>query len=117
MKPEDLKKLIIQSLDNDADPKDIAGKLEGERLFYDFSQGFKEKVIDRLFSASHSVIKEVELVRDLNFIFKRIAVTGIAAIIILTISIFLMQGSFSLNSLFGLSNDYNESIICMLTGK
>jgi hypothetical protein len=55
--------------------------------------------------------------KSLNFVFNRIALTGIAAIIVLLISIFLMEGSLSFNSFLGLSDSYDESIVCLLTGK
>ncbi len=63
-----------------------------------------------------TINREVEFVKYMNFAFYRIALTGIAAIVILLISIFLMQGSLSFNSLLGLNDNYNESIVCLLTG-
>jgi hypothetical protein len=117
MKPEEVKKLIIRSLDTNSSPREIADKLENAGVSYDFSKGFGEKVLQRIFSASLSVNREVEFVRSMSFVFNRIALTGIAAIVIQLISIFIMQGSFSLNSILGLGNNYDESIICMLTGK
>jgi hypothetical protein len=117
MKREDVKKLMIGSLESDASPHEIADQLENAGISYDFSNGFGDKVIRKIFSASLSVNREVEFVRSMNYVFNRIALTGIAAIIILMISIFVMEGSFSLNSILGLGNNYDESIICMLTGK
>jgi hypothetical protein len=32
------------------------------------------------------------------------------------VSIFLREGSLSFNSFLGLSDNYNESLICLLTG-
>jgi hypothetical protein len=52
----------------------------------------------------------------MNFAFYRIALTGVAAIIVLLVSIFLREGSFSFNSFLGLSDNYDESIVCLLTG-
>jgi hypothetical protein len=117
MKREDVKKLMIGSLESDASPQEIADQLENAGVCYDFSDGFGDKVIRKIFSASLSVNREVEFVRSMNYVFNRIALTGIAAIVILMISIFVMEGSFSLNSILGLGNSYDESIICMLTGK
>jgi hypothetical protein len=117
MKTEEVKKLMIRSLETDASPREIADQLENAGISYDFSNGFGDKVIRRIFSASLSVKREVEFVRNMNYVFNRIALTGIAAIVILLISIFVMEGSFSLNSILGLGNSYDESIICMLTGK
>ena len=63
-----------------------------------------------------TVNHEVEFVKYMNFAFYRIALTGVAAIVILLISIFFMEGSLSLNSFLGISNNYDESIVCLLTG-
>jgi hypothetical protein len=52
----------------------------------------------------------------MNLAFYRVAITGIAAIVVLLISIFIMEGSFSFNSFLGLKDNYSESIICLLTG-
>ena len=117
MKPAEVKKLIIRSLDTGSSPVEMADQLENAGVSYDFSRGFGNKVIGKIFSASLLVNHEVEFVRSMSYAFNRIALTGIAAILILMISIFLMQGSFSLNSILGLGNSYDESIICMLTGK
>jgi hypothetical protein len=52
----------------------------------------------------------------MNFAFYRVALTGVAAIVLLLISIFLMEGSLSFNSFLGLKDNYDESIVCLLTG-
>jgi hypothetical protein len=53
----------------------------------------------------------------MNFAFRSIAISGVAAISVLMISIFLMEGSISIDSFLGLRDNYDESIICLLTGK
>jgi hypothetical protein len=116
MKPSEIKKLIIGSLSVDNDPTEAARQLGDAGLSYEFSSGFSTRVADKLFSASSFIIKKVEFVRSMNFAFKRIAFTGVAAIILLLVSIFLMEGSFSVNSILGLSDSIDESIICLLTG-
>jgi len=58
----------------------------------------------------------MESVRNLNNVFSRIALTGVAAIVILLISIFMVQGSLSLDSFLGLGNSYDESLVYLLTG-
>jgi hypothetical protein len=117
MKREEIKNLVITSLDAESSAREIADTLDREGVTYDFSSGFTGKVIDKIFSASVTVNQEIEFVRSMNYAFKRIALTGIAAIILLMLSIFIMNGSFSLNSIFGLGNNYDETIVCMLTGK
>jgi len=106
---------MIGSLSADNDPSEAARQLEDVGLHYDFSREFSSRVTDKLFSASSPVIRQVEFIRSMNYAFKRIALSGVAAIVLLLISIFLMEGSVSLNSILGLSDSFDESIICLLT--
>lgn len=116
MRTTDFKKLIIESLNTNSDSEEIAGKLEEEGVSFNFKKGFNDKVIDKIFSASLTVTREIEFVKSMNYVFYRIALTGIAAIIILFISIYLMEGSVSINSFLGLGDTNDESIVCLLTG-
>jgi hypothetical protein len=116
MKPSELKSLIIGSLDEKTDPGTASKKLEEEGISYDFGKGFSQKVIDRIFSAPEAVVREIEFVRSMRFIFNRVALTGVAAIIILLVSIFLAEGSLSFNSFLGIGNSDDESIVYLLTG-
>jgi hypothetical protein len=116
MTTSEIKKLIISSLNADADPIEVSRRLEEEGVTYNFSHNFGDKVLNKLFSAGMTVNREVEFVKYMNFAFYHIALTGVAAIVILLISIFFMEGSLSLNSFLGLSNNYDESIVCLLTG-
>lgn len=116
MNTSEIKKLMISSLDADADTSEVSRKLEEEGISFNFNQGFTDKVLNKIFTAELTINREVEFVKYMNFAFYRIALTGIAAIVILLISIFLMQGSLSFNSLLGLNDNYNESIVCLLTG-
>ena len=116
MKPSEIKNLIISSLDPDADSREASVKLEKEGISYDFNKDFGDKIFDKLFSAGITVTRVVEFIKSMNLIFYRIAFTGVAAIVVLLISIFLMQGSLSFNSFLGLNDSYDESIVCLLTG-
>jgi hypothetical protein len=116
MNTSEIKKMMITSLDESADAVEISRKLEKEGVNYSFSTGFEDKVLNKLFSAGLSLNKEVEFVKYLNFAFYRIAITGVAAIVVLLISIFIMEGSLSLNTFLGLSDNYDESIVSLLTG-
>lgn len=107
---------MISSLNADTNTNEISGKLEESGITFDFEKGFSEKVLDKVFSAGKAVNREVEFVKSMTFAFNRVALTGVAAIIILLISIFLMEGTISFNSFLGLSNSYDESIVSMLTG-
>ena len=116
MKIFDLKNLIVRSLDDEPRMDDLSKRLEEAGVSYDFQPGFTRRVLDRIFSAEVIISRQMEFSRYLNLAFSRIALTGVAAIMLLLLSIYFMEGSFSLNSLLGLSNNYDESIVCLLTG-
>jgi len=116
MKASELKELLIRSLDESADPAEGFSRIKEAGVTFSFNDGFCDKVLAELESEGSAVVREVEFTRSLNFIFKRVALTGVAAIVLLLISIFLMEGSFSFNSILGLSDAYDESMVCLLTG-
>jgi len=109
--------LIISSLNSDAEPELNSEAFEKEGINFDFSIRFTDKVLDKIFSAGLTINREREFLKSMNYAFYRIAITGVAAIAILLISIFLMEGSLSFNSFLGLTDSYDESIVCLLTGK
>ncbi|MFN8209605.1 MAG: hypothetical protein U0T33_01380 [Bacteroidales bacterium] len=115
MKREEIKKLMLESLKENGG-EGSWNKLQESGVDYSFRAGFQERVMDRLFTAGVVVNREIEFARSWNTAFLRIALTGVAAIIILLVSIYLAEGSFSFNSILGLSDSYNESIVCLLTG-
>jgi hypothetical protein len=116
MKTSDLKKMIINSLDGEVASDETLVRLENAGVSYSFSPEFRERVINRIFTAGTVINREVEFVRSLNSVFYRIALTGIAAIFLLLVSMYIMEGSISLNTIFGLNDGWGESIICLLTG-
>jgi hypothetical protein len=116
MDSSEIKKLLINSLNKGADAAEFSSRLEEEGISYDFSNDFSNKVLDKIYSAKSVVTKEVDFLKSLNFAFYRIAITGVAAIVILLISIFFMEGSLSFNSFLGLSDNYDETIVSLLTG-
>ena len=108
--------MMISSLDESADNVEVSRKLMEEGVNYTFNTGFDDRVLNKLFSHGLSIKREVEFVKYLNFAFYRIALTGVAAIAVLLISIFIMEGSLSLNTFLGLNDNYDESIVSLLTG-
>ncbi len=117
MKPAEIKELILSSLDAESVSEDVYSGLEKEGVSYDFGKGFRDAVLNRIFPVAVKVKQEIEFIRNMNFAFRSVAISGVAAIIVLVISIFLMEGSFTINSFLGLKDNYDESIICLLTGK
>jgi len=116
MNSTEIKKLLISSINTGADPAEISAKLEEEGISYDFKSDFTDKILGRIYSSGLKVTREVDFLKSLNFAFYRIALTGVAAIVVLLISIFLMEGSISFNSFLGLSDSYDETIVSLLTG-
>ena len=117
MDSSEIKKMLIASLNAEADTSDLPGKLEDRGITYGFKHGFSDKIINRVFSSGVvKIARQAELLRYMNAAFYKVALTGVAAIIVLLISIFLTEGSISFNSFLGLSDNYDESIICLLTG-
>jgi hypothetical protein len=117
MESSEFKNFLINSLNENADPEKVSEKLREAGVKYDFSNRFSEKILNKLFAEGVVITREIEFVRSMNFVFSRIALTGVAAIIFLIISIFLMEGSLSINSFLGLTDIHDESIVCLLTGK
>lgn len=116
MNNAEIKEMLIHALNADADTAGTLRKLEEAGVTYDFSPDFSDKVLGKLFSAGTTINRQVEFLKYMNSAFYRIALTGVAAIVILLISIFMMEGSLSFNSFLGLSDSYDESIVCLLTG-
>lgn len=116
MKRPEIKNLIISSLNPGTDTEAIARQLEDAGVSYDYSNKFTAKVLDKIFEAGLTINREQEFIKKLSSVFYRVALTGVAAIVLLMISIFIMEGSFSINSLLGIGDTIDESIVCLLTG-
>ena len=116
MKRPDIKKLIISSLDPEADSGEAARQLEDAGVSYDFKEDFTARLSEKIFKTATIIPLEPDFVRNLSSVFYRIAFTGVVAIVLLLISIFLMEGSLSINSFLGITDTYDESIVYLLTG-
>jgi len=116
MRKTKIKDLILSSLDTGRDRSDAYARLQEEGVDYGFGYGFSDRVLNRIFVAGETVKREADFLRNLNFAFRSIALSGVAAIIILLISIFIMEGKISFDSFLGLKDSFDESIVCLLTG-
>jgi len=116
MKTSDFKKMLISSLDHDSDPRQYSEMVESETGSVDFKEGFSDRVLDKLSVPAVAVVRELDFLRSMNIAFYRVALTGVAAIVLLLISIFLMEGSLSFNSFIGMSESSDESLVYLLTG-
>ncbi len=115
MKPADLLILIESGLQSDSRAGDLSDKLRSEGVQYSFSSGFTTKVLNRISEGVVVINRQLDFARSLNSIFYRVAFAGVAAIIILLISIFISEGSLSLSSLVGISRNLEEDLIGLLT--
>jgi hypothetical protein len=115
MNSSEIKKMMISSLEDGTDNNALSSELQ-KVLSYDFREGFEERVLGRIFSEGTVIKLQYEADRNLNLAFYRIAMTGVAAIVFLILSMFLSEGSLSFDSFLGLSDVYSESIVCLLTG-
>lgn len=116
MKLSEIKELMIKSLGDDTDASKASQSLSQMISTADFSEGFSAKVLNRIGSAGIVISREAEFIRNMNFVLKRIALTGAAAILILVISIFLSQGTLSLDAFLGLADGSDESFLYILAG-
>ncbi len=112
----EFKEFLISALDPGADSQDISSKLDSEGVSYDFKHDFTDAILARIVPAALKVTREIEYAKYMVFAFRSIAISGIAAIIVLLISIFIREGSISLNSILGLRDNWDESIVYLLTG-
>lgn len=116
MDKKEIKDLLLSLLEKESSPLQTEKKLEEAGVFYNFRKDFRESILDKIYGVHAAVVREVEFARDLKYVLYRIALPGVAAIVLLIISIILMEGSFSVNSFLGLGDASDESIICLLTG-
>jgi hypothetical protein len=113
MRISDLKNWLRRSLDPWAPVDDIPGQLEREGISFDFSNDFNRKISERLSGLPASRLQSEFLN---SYVFTRVALTGVAAILILLLTIFLTQGTLSFDSVLGLTDSSEESIVFLLTG-
>jgi len=127
--------LLIRSLDHDlseedqvklenalADSKDL--RKEKEQLIrmrkliatqnLQFDHSFTQRVMSRINQEKKRRIIEFDFMKDLNRVFTRVAISGVAAIVILLLTIYLTAGSFSLDTLSGTESYSEENIISYL---
>jgi len=117
MKRDDLRTLLSDSLRPESGSGDSYNLLKEQGVSYSFGARFTERVIDTIFNQAIIVNRQIEFVRALNNVFYRVAFAGVAAILLLLISIFFVNGSLSFNSLMGISDIFDENLITLLAGE
>lgn len=117
MKKDQMRDLLLKSITENLD--------EDERLLidndllpeYSFSQGFRERVLGKIGIEKMPVYLRPDFLRSLDIGFKRVALSGVAAILILISSILLSQGSLSYDTLLGIDSNVDDSLISLLVSK
>ncbi len=82
------------------------------KMLSDYTPAFKPGFAGRVLETASNVSAQAD---NLYFLFKRFAITGVAAIIALLISVYLTDGSFSFDSLLGLSDLSRDNLLLALS--
>ncbi|MDX9928316.1 MAG: hypothetical protein RBS37_00510 [Bacteroidales bacterium] len=115
MKANELLNLIEKGLQTGIGAEDLHSRMKSEGVDYNFGQGFTGRVMDRISDGLTLAARQVDFVSSLNSIFYRVAFAGVAAIIIMLISIFISEGSLTLNAIVGISDTIDENLISLIT--
>ena len=113
MENRKIKNLIINSLGKENDNSQITLALL-ERVDYDFREDFEQNVIAKILETGKLIRYEFD--RHLRLAFKSVSIAAAVAIIVMMTSIFIKEGSLSVDSLLGIEDGYSESIVYLLTG-
>ena len=99
-----------------ANPERLPGELKAVGVDYDFSDQFGVNVMRHIDELRSGVSRELELFRSLNIFFSRVAITGIAAILLLALIIVLSNGSATIDTLLGMGDTVDETVLSVLAG-
>ena len=109
-----MREMLLRSLTEDIDDRERS-LIESEALpAYSFSNGFGERVMRRIGSSSLPVFMRPDFLRSFDLGFRRVALTGVAAIVIMVITMLVTQGSLSYDTLLGIDNQIDDSLISLL---
>jgi negative regulator of sigma E activity len=114
---ENLKELVLKVLTTDLNEEEQELLKREAVPVYSFSNGFKDSVMDRISKGSVSLVLRPDFLRSLNEIFRRVAFTGVAAIIVLIVIMFVSQGSISYDTLLGIDATIDDPLISLLVEK
>ena len=112
---ERLERLLSESFELREEKRkllEIRGLISSKQ--YSFSDNFQAKVMDRIAEESEPLILQPEFNRSLFTVFKRVALTGVAAILILFLSIYLSNDSFTLETLTGGDSYSDDNLVSYL---
>ena len=117
MKKDQIKELLLKSVSETLNREERRVVNEDLLPDYSFSEGFRERVLDKLGIEKMPVYLRPDFLRSLNIGFRRVALSGVAVILILIASILLSQGSLSYDTLLGIDTNVDDSLISLLVSK
>ena len=92
MKRDDVKRMLAESLSPDSGSDAPYKLLKEAGVSYSFGPRFTEGILDSIFNQAIVVNRQLEFVRTLNNVFYKVAFAGVAAILLLLMSIFFSEG-------------------------
>ena len=89
------------------------GKLLSSRN-YSFSDGFHNRVMQAVSDEKKGKVISMDFTRSFTSMFNRIAVAGVAAILLLVISLYISHGSLNVNTFTGVDPISEDNLISVL---
>ena len=89
------------------------GKLLSSRN-YSFSDGFRNSVMQAVSDEKKGKVISMDFSRNFTSMFNRIAIAGVAAILLLVISLYISHGSLNVNTFTGVDPISEDNLISVL---
>ena len=89
------------------------GKLVSSRN-YRFSDGFRNRVMQAVSDEKKGKVISIDFTRNFTSMFNRIAVAGVAVIVLLVISLYISHGSLNVNTITGVEPVSQDNLISVL---
>lgn len=89
------------------------GKLISSRN-HSFSDGFRNRVMQAIGDEKKGKVISIDFTRSFTSMFNRIAVAGVAAIVLLVISLYISHGSLNINTITGVEPVSQDNLVSVL---
>lgn len=116
MEQSTFKERLLKMAGQQTNPEILPGELKADGIDYDFSDQFETNLMRHIDILRSGVYKELDLLRSVNLIFTRVAITGIAAVLVLALIIVLSNDSATVDTLLGMGDAVDETILSVLAG-
>ncbi|MCK4698726.1 MAG: hypothetical protein KAT38_00255 [Bacteroidales bacterium] len=81
---------------------------------YSFSDGFRNRVMQAVSDEKKDKVISIDFTRNFTSMFNRIAVAGVAVIVLLVISLYISHGSLNVNTFTGVDPISEDNLISVL---